>query len=163
MSHDLVLKAKWWLSNSACYLLLTRLPLALLLCKNFSQANYMKLTTCRSWITFFFDKKFNLSAGQLGTIFLATSLIAALSMLPASSLAKRLGNIKVNTSYAYLTSFTDNLDNGSRPPSIRHLPCSNSSSEPAQTGNSSSHPSLLHSINGHCTSFSIPRECSTGI
>lgn len=50
----------------------------------------------RSWMTYFFKGKFNLPEGQLGTIFFTTNLIAAASMLVASSLAKRLGNVKVS-------------------------------------------------------------------
>ncbi|KAJ5872039.1 uncharacterized protein N7529_004392 [Penicillium soppii] len=47
-----------------------------------------------SWMTYFFKGKFNLPEGQLGTIFFTTNLISAASMLIASSLAKRIGNVK---------------------------------------------------------------------
>ncbi|CAG8248750.1 unnamed protein product [Penicillium salamii] len=47
-----------------------------------------------SWMTYFFKGKFNLPEGQLGTIFFTTNLISAASMLVASSLAKRIGNVK---------------------------------------------------------------------
>ncbi|KAJ5337125.1 uncharacterized protein N7506_005147 [Penicillium brevicompactum] len=47
-----------------------------------------------SWMTYFFKGKFNLPEGHLGTIFFTTNLIAAASMLVASSLAKRIGNVK---------------------------------------------------------------------
>jgi MFS family permease len=50
---------------------------------------------CRSWITFFFKEKFKIQEGELGSIFFVSSFISALSMLVASSLAKRLGNITV--------------------------------------------------------------------
>jgi MFS-type transporter involved in bile tolerance (Atg22 family) len=46
-------------------------------------------------MTYFFKGKFNLPEGQLGTIFFTTNLISAASMLIASSLAKRIGNVKV--------------------------------------------------------------------
>lgn len=46
-------------------------------------------------MTYFFKGKFNLPEGQLGTIFFTTNLISAASMLVASSLAKRIGNVKV--------------------------------------------------------------------
>lgn len=46
-------------------------------------------------MTYFFRRKFNLPEGQLGTIFFVTSSIAAASMLIASSIAKRIGNVKV--------------------------------------------------------------------
>ncbi|KAJ5692024.1 hypothetical protein N7462_001447 [Penicillium macrosclerotiorum] len=47
-----------------------------------------------SWMTYFFHRKFNLPEGELGTIFFVTSTIAAASMLVASSIAKRIGNVK---------------------------------------------------------------------
>ncbi|KAL4955480.1 major facilitator superfamily domain-containing protein [Aspergillus filifer] len=47
-----------------------------------------------SWIAYFFTRKFSLPEGQLGSIFFTTSIIAAISMLLASSLAKRIGNVK---------------------------------------------------------------------
>lgn len=46
-------------------------------------------------MTFFFKDKFNIDEGRLGSIFFTTSVIAAISMLLASSIAKRFGNIKV--------------------------------------------------------------------
>lgn len=50
-------------------------------------------------MTYFFKGKFNLPEGKLGTIFFTTSIIAAASMLVASSLAKRIGNVKVSYSF----------------------------------------------------------------
>lgn len=47
-------------------------------------------------MTYFFHRKFSLPEGELGTIFFVTSSISAASMLVASSLAKRIGNVKVN-------------------------------------------------------------------
>ncbi|RDW83998.1 putative MFS transporter [Aspergillus mulundensis] len=47
-----------------------------------------------SWMTYFFKRKFTLPDGTLGSIFFTTSIIAAVSMLLASSIAKRIGNIK---------------------------------------------------------------------
>lgn len=47
-----------------------------------------------SWITYFFNRKFNLPEGQLGTLFFTTNIIAAISNLAASSLAKRIGLVK---------------------------------------------------------------------
>jgi hypothetical protein len=46
-------------------------------------------------MTYFFRRKFDLPEGELGTIFFFTSIIAAASMLVASSIDKRIGNIKV--------------------------------------------------------------------
>jgi MFS family permease len=45
-------------------------------------------------LTYFFREKFGLPDGGLGTLFFVTSIIASASMLVASSLAKRIGNIK---------------------------------------------------------------------
>ncbi|KAF7593025.1 hypothetical protein BBP40_012112 [Aspergillus hancockii] len=47
-----------------------------------------------SWMTYFFKRKFSLPEGKLGSIFFTTSIISAASMLVASSIAKRIGNVK---------------------------------------------------------------------
>ncbi|KAI9036563.1 putative MFS transporter [Aspergillus affinis] len=47
-----------------------------------------------SWMTYFFKRKFSLPEGTLGSVFFTTSIIAAASMLVASSIAKRIGNVK---------------------------------------------------------------------
>lgn len=47
-----------------------------------------------SWVTWYFKKKFQLEDGRLGSLFFTTSIIAAASMLLASSIAKRIGNIQ---------------------------------------------------------------------
>ncbi|BDD63844.1 hypothetical protein MAP00_008700 [Monascus purpureus] len=47
-----------------------------------------------SWMTYFFKRKFDLAEGTLGSIFFTTSIISAASMLVASSIAKRIGNVK---------------------------------------------------------------------
>ncbi|KAM0524854.1 hypothetical protein ACHAPE_000958 [Trichoderma viride] len=47
-----------------------------------------------SWITYFFRWRYGIKEGTLGSIFFVTSLTSACSMLVASSLAKRFGNIK---------------------------------------------------------------------
>ncbi|MCJ1314740.1 hypothetical protein MMC15_000052 [Xylographa vitiligo] len=47
-----------------------------------------------SWVTYFFRQKFDLHEGKLGSLFFTTSIIAAASMLVASSIAKRIGNVK---------------------------------------------------------------------
>lgn len=46
-------------------------------------------------MTSFFKRKFLLPEGELGTIFSISSIISAASMLVASSIAKRIGNVKV--------------------------------------------------------------------
>lgn len=55
----------------------------------------------RSWVTYFFKRKFNLAEGKLGTIFSITGIISAISMLVASSISKRIGNVKVSTSILF--------------------------------------------------------------
>lgn len=50
-------------------------------------------------MTYFFKRKFSLPEGELGSIFFTTSIIAAASMLVASSIAKRIGNVKVRAPY----------------------------------------------------------------
>lgn len=45
-------------------------------------------------MTYFFKRKFSLPEGKLGSIFFTTSIIAAGSMLIASSIAKRIGNVR---------------------------------------------------------------------
>ncbi len=47
-----------------------------------------------SWVTYFFNRKFKIPEGQLGTLFFATNIISSISNLAASSLAKRIGHIK---------------------------------------------------------------------
>ena len=47
-----------------------------------------------SWVTYFFNRKFKIPEGQLGTLFFATNIISSISNLAASSLAKRIGLIK---------------------------------------------------------------------
>lgn len=47
-----------------------------------------------SWTTNYYKRTFNLPEGYLGTLFFTTSIIAALSVLVAASLARRIGNIK---------------------------------------------------------------------
>jgi len=46
-----------------------------------------------SWVTFFFRSRYGLEEGKLGSVFFVTSIIAACSMIVASSLAKRFGNV----------------------------------------------------------------------
>jgi sugar phosphate permease len=45
-------------------------------------------------VTYYFKWKFDLEDGRLGSLFFTTSIIAAASMLVASSIAKRFGNVK---------------------------------------------------------------------
>ncbi|KAJ5275777.1 hypothetical protein N7524_001930 [Penicillium chrysogenum] len=67
-----------------------------------------------SWMTYFFKGKFNLPSGGLGTMFFTTNIISAASMLVASSLAKRIGNVKTmpasGTDLLILRACTQNMD-----------------------------------------------------
>jgi len=47
-----------------------------------------------SWITYFFNRKFELPESDLGTLFFVTNIVASMSNLVASSLSKRIGPIK---------------------------------------------------------------------
>lgn len=47
-----------------------------------------------SWAVWYFHDKFNLQEGKLGSLFFGTSIIAAISVLLASSIAKRFGNVR---------------------------------------------------------------------
>ena len=56
---------------------------------------YVTHMLVRSWVTYYFRSRFDLDEGRLGSVFFTTSLISASSVIVASSLAKRLGNVKV--------------------------------------------------------------------
>ncbi|KAI1122641.1 MFS general substrate transporter [Nemania abortiva] len=47
-----------------------------------------------SWVTYYFQWRFGIEKGDLGSIFFVTQIISAMSMIVASSIAKRLGNVK---------------------------------------------------------------------
>ncbi|KAM3547404.1 hypothetical protein MY1884_009580 [Beauveria asiatica] len=47
-----------------------------------------------SWVTFYFRSQFGIEEGKLGSLFFTTSIISAITVLVASSIAKRLGNVK---------------------------------------------------------------------
>lgn len=47
-----------------------------------------------SWVTYFFNRKFEKREGELGTLFFATNIVSSISNLVASSIAKRIGLIK---------------------------------------------------------------------
>ncbi len=60
----------------------------------------------RSWITYYFKYQFDIEEGELGSIFFVTQMLAAVSMIAASSLAKRFGNVNVPLSlslFSYLS------------------------------------------------------------
>ncbi|KAI0096725.1 major facilitator superfamily domain-containing protein [Nemania sp. FL0031] len=47
-----------------------------------------------SWITYYFQWRFDIKKGELGSIFFTTQIVSAMSMIVASSIAKRLGNVQ---------------------------------------------------------------------
>lgn len=63
------------------------------LCLLFALDSFASGLAPLSWVTYFFRSRYNLSEGALGSIFFTTSIVAAGSMLVASSLAKRFGNV----------------------------------------------------------------------
>ncbi|KAH8891739.1 MFS general substrate transporter [Thozetella sp. PMI_491] len=64
------------------------------LCILFGLDSFSSGLATLSWITYFFRWKHNVDDGVLGSIFFVTSLMTAASVLVASSLAKRFGNVK---------------------------------------------------------------------
>jgi hypothetical protein len=113
-----------------------------------------------SWMTYFFRRKFSLPEGQLGTIFFVTSIIAALSTLVASSVAKRIGNIKVSipdTQVRRILSFlTLAADHGLHPSPVSHLPVARVNSQPPSSGARAAHPPRMHTEHGRCTPNGLP-------
>ncbi|KAL9579693.1 MAG: hypothetical protein Q9212_004958 [Teloschistes hypoglaucus] len=64
------------------------------LCILFSFDSFASGIASATWITYFFTTKFSLPESTVGTLFAATSIIAALSNLVASAIAKRIGLLK---------------------------------------------------------------------
>ncbi|EXJ71312.1 uncharacterized protein A1O5_05118 [Cladophialophora psammophila CBS 110553] len=64
------------------------------LCVLFAFDNFASGLAPLSWVTYFFKRKFNLPEGKLGSIFSITGIISALSIFVASSISKRIGNVK---------------------------------------------------------------------
>ena len=64
------------------------------LCLLFAVDSFASGLVPLSWVTYFFNRKFKIPEGQLGTLFFATNIIGSISNLVASSLAKRIGLIK---------------------------------------------------------------------
>ncbi|GAB7352711.1 hypothetical protein MBLNU459_g3067t2 [Dothideomycetes sp. NU459] len=64
------------------------------LCIMFSLDSIGSGIASQSWITYFFKRKFSIDDGLLGSLFSVAAILSALSILPASSIAKRTGNVK---------------------------------------------------------------------
>ncbi|KAI8635578.1 MFS general substrate transporter [Xylariaceae sp. FL1651] len=65
-----------------------------ILCFLFALDSFGAGLTPLSWITYYFQWRFGIEKGKLGSIFFVTQILAATSMIVASSIAKRLGNVK---------------------------------------------------------------------
>ncbi|KAI1070913.1 hypothetical protein LB507_011050 [Fusarium sp. FIESC RH6] len=70
------------------------IPVVVTLCALFALDSLASGLAPLSWITFYFKSQYHIEEGKLGSIFFTTSIIAACSVLGASSLAKRFGNVR---------------------------------------------------------------------
>ncbi|KAI5916988.1 major facilitator superfamily domain-containing protein [Camillea tinctor] len=68
-------------------------PTVVNLCLLFALDSFGSGLAPMSWITYFFRSVYNIDEGKLGSIFFAAQILAACSMIVASSLAKRFGNV----------------------------------------------------------------------
>ncbi|KAI1095589.1 MFS general substrate transporter [Rostrohypoxylon terebratum] len=68
-------------------------PVVITLCLLFALDSFGSGLAPLSWITYYFKYQFNIEEGKLGTIFFVTQILAGASMIVASSLAKRFGNV----------------------------------------------------------------------
>ncbi|KAL2126706.1 hypothetical protein VTI74DRAFT_377 [Chaetomium olivicolor] len=64
------------------------------LCLLFAVDSFASGLAPLSWVTYYFRSHFDLDEGRLGSVFFTTSIISAASVIVASALAKRLGNVK---------------------------------------------------------------------
>ncbi|KAK4098425.1 MFS general substrate transporter [Parathielavia hyrcaniae] len=65
------------------------------LCLLFALDSFASGLAPLSWLTYCFRSRFDLDEGRLGSVFFTTSIVSAASVIVASSLAKRLGNVKI--------------------------------------------------------------------
>ncbi|OTA59563.1 MFS general substrate transporter [Hypoxylon sp. EC38] len=68
-------------------------PVVITLCLLFALDSFGSGLAPLSWITYYFKYQFNIEEGKLGSIFFVTQTIAGASLIVASSLAKRFGNV----------------------------------------------------------------------
>ncbi|KAI0849738.1 MFS general substrate transporter [Daldinia vernicosa] len=68
-------------------------PVVVTLCLLFALDSFGSGAAPLSWITYYFKSQFDIEEGKLGSIFFVTQIIAGASMIVASSLAKRFGNV----------------------------------------------------------------------
>ncbi|KAI1106566.1 MFS general substrate transporter [Jackrogersella minutella] len=69
------------------------LSVVITLCLLFALDSFGSGLAPLSWITYYFKSHFNIEEGKLGSIFFVTQILAGASMIAASSLAKRFGNV----------------------------------------------------------------------
>ncbi|KAF3068685.1 putative membrane protein [Trichoderma lentiforme] len=92
------------------------------LCVFFALDAFASGLASMSWVTYFFRWRYGIEEGKLGSIFFVTSITSAMSMLVASSLAKRFGNIKARSFSLLRPQFFDQLLTGTMV--FTHLPSS---------------------------------------
>lgn len=118
----------------------------------------------RSWMTYFFKRKFDLPEGNLGSIFFVTNLICSASTLVASAIAKRIGNVKVfhilQVSLQEEIILILNIDNGLHTPSVGNRPLVDSRASRAAPLTDVSHPTLLFAIDGRGASQRVSGCCT---
>ncbi|KAI1644171.1 MFS general substrate transporter [Daldinia loculata] len=68
-------------------------PVVVTLCLLFALDSFGSGLAPLSWITYYFKSQFDIEEGELGSIFFVTQTISGASMIVASSLAKRFGNV----------------------------------------------------------------------
>ena len=116
----------------------------------------------RSWVTFYFRSRFDLDEGKLGSVFFTTNIIAALSVIVASSLSKRLGNVKVRR-ISDPPKRTDHcshcaiLDHGIYTLALGNISSSHSSSVKRDTCDYILDSSFLHAVNGQRAQIRVYR------
>lgn len=126
----------------------------------------MPTNSSRSWITYYFQWRFNIEKGKLGSIFFVTQILAAMSMIVASSIAKRLGNVKVIIPHATAVSIFYHewmhllltpTDNGPHPSPLANLPRLNRRTRQCVCRALILHTQCIDSINGYRATVCVPR------
>lgn len=115
----------------------------------------------RSWVTFYFRSRFDLDEGKLGSVFFTTNIIAALSVIVASSLSKRLGNVKVrkisDPPERTIAHIAQILDHDIYTLALGSISSSHSSPVKRDTCDYILDSSLLHAVNGQRAQIRVYR------
>ncbi|KAI1380384.1 MFS general substrate transporter [Hypoxylon crocopeplum] len=69
------------------------IPVVVTLCLVFALDSFGSGLAPLSWITYYFKYQFDIEEGKLGSIFFVTQTLSGVSIIVASSLAKRFGNV----------------------------------------------------------------------